>query len=110
MNRKSNPNYAHIKTSILECYLSVLEWVMFRDGLIFSRLSFQTKKTVVLMKKKTEFEKKKSEKPFFLLFFFQFFTLIIVLQAIYIDYSILDAYLKSIPRLFIPYKCIFHKS
>ena len=31
-----------------------------------------------------------------------------MVQAIYTDYSILDAYLKSILRLFIPYKCIFH--
>ena len=57
------------------------------------------------MKKKI---KKNSKKTIFL--YFQIFILIIVLQAIYTDYSILDAYLKSILRLIIPYQCINHNA
>ena len=66
----------------------------------------------VLNEKNRRFKRKKQnlKKQRKNVFFLQIFILIIVLQAIYTDYSILDAYLKSILRLFIPYKCIFHKS
>ena len=73
-------------------------------GLFFSAFVLN-KKTVILNEKNRI--RKNSKKTFF---FLQIFILITVLQAIYTDYSILDDYLKSILRLFIPYKCIFHKS
>ena len=74
----------------------------------FSAFVLKEKNRRFKRKKKTVFEKNSEKKHFFP--FFYIFILIIVLQAICTDYSILDAHLKSILRLFIPYKCIFHKS
>ena len=70
-------------------------------GLFLSAFISNEKKRLFQTKKRI---RKKEQSKIFFFFFFQIFILIIVLQAICTDYSILDAYLKIILRSLNPYK------